>query len=381
MRKLYSFFTVFFFFIFSAAVRGEIGRLSWGSLEIKPRLGAEAEWNDNIYLERDDKDSDFITRIKPGISLEYPFAFHRIKLGYDANLEYYGEHSELDAVNYTTGGEVLLRSDFFSLSPEIYYASQFRRPQEEVGERDRRMVTRPSISLEKELEKITAGIDYTYEQKFFKQDKDQDRKFHRLKLSASWKFSPNLQLGAGYERTWKRFPENPDRDGDDDLIEVGLSGRLPGELTGGLGLGYAMIRGVESEDKFIFKGSISRPLPLGPFTSVALELATGCGESVVYAGPYTFYRGRFKLNQAFSEKLTGSIPFTFTLNDYSAATTGSVSSKEKIIETGLNISYNFRSWLSFQSAYLYSQSWTRQGGEDHERYRENRIKIGARAAF
>jgi len=365
----------------SGAARGEIGELSWGNLQIKPRLGVEEEWNDNIFLERRGKNSDFITRIKPGISLEYPFGFHQVKLGYDANLEYYNEYSDLDAVNYTTSGSLLLRSDLFDLSPSIYYASQFRRPEEEVGERDRRMITRPAITIEREFEKITAQANYTYEQKFFKQVKEQDRKFHRLKLSTSWKFSPNLNLGAGYERTWKMSLENSDRDGYDDLIEVGLTGLLPGELTGGVGVGYAIIRGVETENKFIFNGSINRPLLLGPFTSVTLDLGTGCGESVVYPGPYTFYRGRVKLNQSFSEKLTGSIPFTFTLNDYSAVTTGSERSKEKILETGLTLSYAFRSWLSFQAAYFYSQSWTKLGGEEHERYQENRFKIGAYAAF
>jgi len=67
---------------------------AWGRVDISPRFTLREEYNDNIYLSRKNKESDFITRAFPGIALKLDSDYLDVTLDYGLQFIYYADHSE-----------------------------------------------------------------------------------------------------------------------------------------------------------------------------------------------------------------------------------------------------------------------------------------------
>jgi hypothetical protein len=65
-------------------------------ITITPFLVVEEEFDDNVFLNNDDQDWDFITRFSPGISLELERAQYRLAAAYSFSADLYARHPELN---------------------------------------------------------------------------------------------------------------------------------------------------------------------------------------------------------------------------------------------------------------------------------------------
>jgi len=86
----------------------EEGRIHFGKLKIIPEIKVEAIHADNIYLENGTSDpnetevSDWITHIRPALTLEFPFpARGGVRLGYMGDLAYYSDNDINDWMSHT----------------------------------------------------------------------------------------------------------------------------------------------------------------------------------------------------------------------------------------------------------------------------------------
>ena len=102
------------------------GKIHFGKLKIIPEIKVEVMHDDNIYLGNGNGDpnetevSDWITHIRPALTLEFPFPARRgVRLGYMGDLAYYSDndindwksHTGFFNLNYKAPGGLIIGID------------------------------------------------------------------------------------------------------------------------------------------------------------------------------------------------------------------------------------------------------------------------------
>lgn len=89
-------------------------RYAFSAIIIKPVLTLSETYNDNIYLESENTDSDWITTVAPGIGLYYDSKELKIDLDYSLRFQFYRDHSEENETNLRDVQRVLADVLFFA---------------------------------------------------------------------------------------------------------------------------------------------------------------------------------------------------------------------------------------------------------------------------
>ena len=85
-----------------APVWAEGGKIRLGNLVLIPSLGLEEEYNDNIFYEKTNTKSDWISHIQPGLLLDYTIPGRGwVKLGYFGDYSFYAKHGDNDWKHHT----------------------------------------------------------------------------------------------------------------------------------------------------------------------------------------------------------------------------------------------------------------------------------------
>jgi hypothetical protein len=79
-----------------------------GPWTFTPSLRVAEEYTDNVFGTADDRRSDFITQITPGIALAYETHRFALSLAYGATAELYADHSDLDNFGENQDGSLTL---------------------------------------------------------------------------------------------------------------------------------------------------------------------------------------------------------------------------------------------------------------------------------
>ena len=75
---------------------------------IRPFITLKEEFNDNIFLERNDTDSDWITTVSPGFEFKPRFNKHRFTLYYRADLNYFMSNTDENSEGHTANTDLEL---------------------------------------------------------------------------------------------------------------------------------------------------------------------------------------------------------------------------------------------------------------------------------
>jgi hypothetical protein len=85
-----------------ATACAEGGKIRFGNLALIPSFGLEEEYNDNIYYDKSNTKSDWITHIQPGLLLDYTLPGRgKVKLGYGGDYAYYAKNGDNDWKHHT----------------------------------------------------------------------------------------------------------------------------------------------------------------------------------------------------------------------------------------------------------------------------------------
>ena len=76
-----------------------------GSFLIYPKLGVEGTYNDNVFATNHGEKDDFITDIKPELSVESNWTSHALNFRTGADAGYYATHSRLDYTDWFVSGD------------------------------------------------------------------------------------------------------------------------------------------------------------------------------------------------------------------------------------------------------------------------------------
>src|SRR6185436_19712298 len=82
--------------------------LAQGPWTFTPSLRVAEEYTDNVFGTANDRQSDFITQITPGVALFFESRLFKASADYSATAELYADHSDLDNFGENQNGSLAL---------------------------------------------------------------------------------------------------------------------------------------------------------------------------------------------------------------------------------------------------------------------------------
>ena len=172
---------------------------------LTPSLTITEEFNDNIFVDNDRKEWDFITGFTPGLAITYEDATLRLNAAYSFTAEVFARNPEenhaFDRQSFV--GDVLWRVDP-RLTLSLADAFTFTTDTNLIG-----------------TESVSTGRDRAWT--------------NALTGGAAWQFDRLTTLRGGLGWTVERFDDPEAQDSDVYLAEIDLVRRLTNRLTGSLG--------------------------------------------------------------------------------------------------------------------------------------------------
>lgn len=212
-------------------------------ITLTPTLTISEEYNDNIFLNNDNKQSDFITGFTPGLQLTFARGNYEVTALYRFTSELYADHSELN--------QVLRRQDFFLSSAwrvtprlTVSLADSF------VSSTDTNIVTEEGVSTGRTRSTsntITPALSYQltplttmrvttgFTHQEFEANELRGSDIYRGDLSFDHRITPLLTGTVGY--TFQYFDIQREPDSLTHTLRVGATYRFTPTLTGAVAAG------------------------------------------------------------------------------------------------------------------------------------------------
>ena len=68
--------------------------------KLHPYISLQGQYDDNLFLTQDNKTSDFITTVTPGLKYKNEGPAYKFDLGFDLGMNFYASHSDLNYISY-----------------------------------------------------------------------------------------------------------------------------------------------------------------------------------------------------------------------------------------------------------------------------------------
>ncbi|MFN3476501.1 MAG: outer membrane beta-barrel protein [Candidatus Methylomirabilales bacterium] len=219
------------------------GRVRIGDLELHPFLSYTGEYDDNIFREPKDKQSDYINYISPGVALKLPFGRHELLASYRMDLLRAFKNKGIDDErNFLKG---TLKLDFGKL--DIAVGEDFRDTSDFPSSELTQRVKRIENSFHAKVSYAVIGrfgVGLSYANHFFDfQDpafNTLDRDENVLGASVFYRILPRASLFVRYDFAQERFDIAKERDADKHRGFLGIEGEIGPKLKliakGGYGI-------------------------------------------------------------------------------------------------------------------------------------------------
>ncbi|MCL4677424.1 MAG: outer membrane beta-barrel protein [Alphaproteobacteria bacterium] len=332
--------------------RPEGGRM--GVFVVRPSILVLETYDDNIYRDPD-KDSDFITAVRPEVRVSSDWSLHGIEGGIQGEL---GRYAEFDSENYNdysfylSGRYDLAHETSLNLKGEYQKRHQERDTLEDPGgdEPMEYSVKNVFIGFTRELSLLRVNASALHSH-YIHDDSTvsgtvidnsiRDRTQQELDLRVAYGLTDNYEIytAAGYDR--RRYDQNgvAFRDSDTTNIRGGLAVNFTGKLRGDVYAGYVwqdFEQNFDDVDLFNYGGAVLwNPSQL---TSVEAKVGRALVETV-QAGASTIVRttADASIAHAIRENVLGEIFAGYVHNGYEGA--GASDDDNRIYKAGLSVVY------------------------------------------
>lgn len=226
-----------------AVVLGEDSGLSF-------RFGGALQYNDNIFLDSADTESDTIMVFSPGVELNMgnPGTNRNLNLVYIHDILTYGDNSRLNRDN----ADVSLSGFHQSAKSRFDYTATYKENSQNdasnnlAGDLAQRNIT--SIRLGNEWNmtaKSSVAFGYRMEDVKYENSLLYDREHSSIPLNYYWRVTPKLDMSVGYRYRTTSFERSgvvaggggPRPDLDDQFFNVGVRGTIGAKTTGEIRVG------------------------------------------------------------------------------------------------------------------------------------------------
>lgn len=186
---------------------------------IRPSIDLIQEYNDNIYLSRDNRESDFISRVMPALNMNYRTPFWNWQFDYTLNWWYYHKLGRsFDSHNLNLTSDMNIIDNFLYLNVSDVY-SNVALDERSVSSDDNLNVNRTDTNsftispyIRYRITPVTTlATGYRYTNIWYREEGGINRQMHTGYVTIERVFSPNFNAAIGAEYTADR-PEDPEPD-------------------------------------------------------------------------------------------------------------------------------------------------------------------------
>lgn len=392
-------------------------------LRFTPSIGADTEYNDNIYLDNDNEEDDFLTKVFVGLDLEMLTDQTTTHLNYTPGYEFYDENDDLNAWEHKASLTLEYRHSpqtTFSIGNSyLYTENPFRTF--DVIETEFKGIKKIDFTVRKDRKPYTSNtafagasfeltrhhtldLDYRY-QVLINDDPDaEDSQRQNPSVSWGYQIAPHYTLDTTVDYTRGDFEEREslnlytgsvqlthefsrkldgyiqyshevmDFEGDetDYMVyepRIGYSYQVTEHTSMGMSGGYFFKDNDEGNDDSGFSGDFD---VTSRFEKGSVQLAASAGQDVAYFGSEnlgfnTYYGGSLGADYRFINQLFGNLTGTYRKIEYADN-----DRDDTVYETGAGLTYvPFRKqWLVLSLSYRFRMLESTDAEQD---YQSNRV--------
>ncbi|MDA0967545.1 MAG: outer membrane beta-barrel protein [Proteobacteria bacterium] len=227
-----------------------------GSFNLRPELTVEEQFNDNIFSTENNEEEDFITVIKPGLSLKSDWSRHSLNTYANANIGLYNDNDSENYEDFAIGlnGRLdVLRETFITAGVDYKDRHENRgSPDNNINsihptEYDEftsnigiyRGVRKVSVRLNGEFKNLDFDDGVTSSGANIDND-NRDRDQYRTSIRVGYEFMQDYEafIRAVYDSRFYDDTTTLNRNSDGYEISVGSSVNITGTIRGDIYLGY-----------------------------------------------------------------------------------------------------------------------------------------------
>ncbi len=233
--------------------------LPMGAFRVKPTLNVAESYNDNIFAAESNEQEDFITTVKPGISVESNWSSHSLTAYTNGAFGFYADNEDENYEDYGTG--IDLRLDVLR-ETYLFAGANYARNHEERGDPNNAAasteptsydLTSANVGVYRGLRRFSLSLDGNYENYAYEngrqsngtliQNGDRDRDVYKGTARLGYEILPDYEAFIRGTYNTKDYITAVDdnginRDSDGYEVEGGLSLDLGGKTRGEVSVGY-----------------------------------------------------------------------------------------------------------------------------------------------
>ncbi|MFH1093660.1 MAG: outer membrane beta-barrel protein [Candidatus Omnitrophota bacterium] len=373
---------------FCALAQAE-GNIHLGNLEINPLISIEETYDDNIFLESDNQNEDWITTTKIGADLMMPLAPAReedfmLKAKYDVDILSFLNESEQNRLDHTliTAIDLDFANDF-SLKVKDRLVKTGVPPNSELTALEERLSNSAKVALGYKREMIGFDLGYENKRDDYNNFNELDRYEHIVSLTAYYQLFPKTSVFTEFNFGSIEYDVNTTNSNSGyNQGCLGLKGELASKLTGIAKVGYKS-SDYDQAAKDDFAGIttyLNLIYELQERNTLNIYAERGVEESSYSTNSYyAMNKIGLKFTHELNEKWVLLADGKYGLNKYPDQTTeGSQSAKreDRIYNVSIGLRFNMNERTNISGAYEYKQrdsEFSQFGYEDN--------KISAKVSF
>lgn len=348
---------------------------------LTPTLTVGEEYNDNIFSDNRNRQSDFITTFTPGLTLAFESAVYRFLLSGSVSALVYADHSELN--DAAMGRASLLASGDYRLSPRATAALTNTYTKSEssntaslegisTGRRSSQSNTiTPSYSYNL-TQLTTMRLIASYALERFSGGGTADSDVYRIEANADHRFSPRLTGTAGYQFAYLDLSAQPNVK--THTPKIGATYLFSPTLTASVSAGPQFVdtNGTTSVNAFEH-ADVSQAFSFGSATA-SYDHSTTTAGGLGGTSETDTVAGGFFVNRWIRNLTLGVTPrYTYARLGAAGGTTSNGTVKS--FSVGLSSGYQLLSWMGVLVQYnlFHQRASSRSGAGDVD---QNRIFVG-----
>jgi len=348
-------------FLFLAEMDVWAKEIRLGPVRVKPSIRIEEKYEDNIFLEATNKDSDFITTVTPGISLDLPFGDYRASLAYVLNAVKFAEHPRQDSYNHGVIAFLGLNFTKFKFTAENNFQDTKEIADTELSRRIHRSRNDVRANAGTDLPRINLDLGFRNIFDDYKETawQHEDKYENIFLLKGSYRMLPKTSLFLEYNLGGVRYYTSHNPNADYHQGFIGIEGKLTARSISVVKVGY-QARDYKRSGVADFYGLVTTVSIAEKFTArdiAKLAFLRSAVESTYSVNNY-YVANRFitEYSHNFTDRFSGSLSGAYQLNKYPKETTeGSETKRRKdnLWSAGILLNYKFRKWVSLELGYRY----------------------------
>lgn len=319
-------------------------------------LSLSEEYNDNIFLDKDDKVDDFITRVSPGIDLSVKGALSELLISYAPSFNIYAQESDLNNTSHSAsvnGRYTASERTEFTLSGSYLQTSDINdlRDVADVGPietQTERTIYRVNGGV---THKLTSALSLALGASYSSSDSDDpdDDNVKTTSGNARLTYTASAATSLSANATYSKYNYERDSDSTSQIYTLGADHKVSPTFTVGLTGGVAFVKDDDTgntDSGFNGGVTLAKTFEKG---SANLAFTQSVTPSADTGETLQYQTVSLTLTRRFGERLDGSAYATYT--KYKSLEGDATESDTA--NAGASLSYLFAPWARLSLAYAY----------------------------